>query len=351
MDVYIYGIGRMAKQIREEEINGDVVGYILTKVSRTVFRGKKVISPSEIDRNNEYRIIVANNFTEDIHSILCGEKIPDSQVIYMADNPMKYGITDDKSLSEFLGNHNWEIYCIYNNYDLNSTFFGLDKENYIKSNKRKEFSVADGYEYPILVDKYAEAGDMGLYFYQDLWAARLIYRSRVKEHFDIGSRIDGFIAHLLSMDIHVHLFDVREFPSQVDGLDTIVTDATYLHEVEDNSISSLSALCSLEHFGLGRYGDPIDPEACFKCFHTIQDKLAKGGHFYLSVPVGFERVEFNAHRIFYASTIIKEFGKLRLEEFSCAVDNHLETNIDIHKFDEDRVFGANNFGLFHFVKD
>ena len=54
----------------------------------------------------------------------------------------------------------------------------------------------------------------------------------------------------------------------------------------DNSISSFSALCSIEHFGLGRYGDPIDPEACFKCFDNIQSKIARSGLLYLSVPVG-----------------------------------------------------------------
>ena len=42
----------------------------------------------------------------------------------------------------------------------------------------------------------------------------------------------------------------------------------------------MSALCSLEHFGLGRYGDPVDPEACFKCFENIQRKLKKGGRLY-----------------------------------------------------------------------
>ena len=48
----------------------------------------------------------------------------------------------------------------------------------------------------------------------------------------------------------------------------------------------MSALCSLEHFGLGRYGDAIDPEACFKCFDQIQKKLKKGGNLYISLPVG-----------------------------------------------------------------
>lgn len=108
----------------------------------------------------------------------------------------------------------------------------------------------------IIGDKYASAGTMGNYFWQDLWAAKLIYKSGIKEHFDIGSRIDGFIAHLLAMDVHVSLIDIREFPAEVENLNTIVDDAISLYQIPDDSIKSMSALCSIEHFGLGRYGDP-----------------------------------------------------------------------------------------------
>ena len=74
------------------------------------------------------------------------------------------------------------------------------------------------------------------------------------------------------MGIDVTMIDVRDFPKQVEGLRTIIDDATTLKQVSDGSIGSLSALCSLEHFGLGRYGDSIDPEGCFKCFMSIQKK-------------------------------------------------------------------------------
>ncbi len=47
-------------------------------------------------------------------------------------------------------------------------------------------------------------------------------------------------------------------------------DATELKQFSDECIESLSALYSLDLFGLGRYGDPMDPESCFKCFECIQ---------------------------------------------------------------------------------
>lgn len=42
------------------------------------------------------------------------------------------------------------------------------------------------------------------------------------------------------------------------------------------------------------------PLALMPCLH---DRYEKGGTFYLSVPIGRERVEFNAHRVFNPSTI------------------------------------------------
>src|SRR4030065_2374241 len=49
--------------------------------------------------------------------------------------------------------------------------------------------------YPQLNDRSnsSQSGG-GHYFYQDVWALRKVYNCNVKEHFDIGSRIDGFTA-------------------------------------------------------------------------------------------------------------------------------------------------------------
>ena len=144
---------------------------------------------------------------------------------------------------------------------------------------------------------------------------------------------------------------MSKFPEGIEQLYTIVDDATSLHQVPDESIESMSALCSLEHFGLGRYGDPIDPEACFKCFANIQKKLKKGGRLYISLPIGKERVEFNAHRVFYASTVLACFNTLHLEEFSCTSQGKIEYDVDIHRYDNDPHNGEYRYGLFSFIKN
>src|ERR1035437_9128085 len=60
---------------------------------------------------------------------------------------------------------------------------------------------------------------------------------------------------------------------------------------------SVSCLHVAEHIGLGRYGDPIDPLGTNKALLELQRVLAPGGVLLFSMPVGRERVEFNAQRI------------------------------------------------------
>jgi hypothetical protein len=85
-------------------------------------------------------------------------------------------------------------------------------------------------------------------------------------------------------------------------------------------VESLSCLHAAEHFGLGRYTDPIDPDACFKAMAAIQRVLRPGGHLYFSVPVGAERLEFNAQRVFDPVTVQVTFNRLQLVSFA-AVDD------------------------------
>jgi hypothetical protein len=173
---------------------------------------------------------------------------------------------------------------------------------------------------PVFSDRFEQAGKVyGHYFHQDLWAARRIFAKRPDRHVDIGSRIDGFIAHLLVfMDVQV--IDIRPLHSTVTGLTFHQANASRLDDCADMSIPSLSCLHAAEHFGLGRYGDPIDPDAPFRVMRELQRVLAPGGALYFSVPVGRERVCFNSHRVFSPRTILDTLCDLRLVSFSVVND-------------------------------
>lgn len=201
--------------------------------------------------------------------------------------------------------------------------------------------------YPCLYDRFEQAGGVPKhYFYQDVWAARKVAKSRVDVHYDIGSRLDGFIAHCLSF-CSVVMLDVRPLTINIDGLKFIQTNCMKMENISTCEIASLSSLHAIEHFGLGRYGDPIDINGHIKAIDELKRVIAVGGDLYFSVPIGKERLEFDAHRIFNPNTIIALFTGLELIEFS-VVD-------DCNKFHENAnpsMYENANYscGLFHFRK-
>jgi hypothetical protein len=151
---------------------------------------------------------------------------------------------------------------------------------------------------PCLHDWYEEGGSAkGEYFWQDLHVARKINQVNPRKHVDIGSRIDGFVSHVACFR-EIEIIDIRPLFSKIEGVvfkqADLMSPQTGLNEYCD----SLSCLHALEHFGLGRYGDSIDPMGYYHGLKNMSQLLQCGGIFYLSVPIGVERVEFNAHRVF-----------------------------------------------------
>ena len=166
-----------------------------------------------------------------------------------------------------------------------------------------------------LDDSTAQAGQVDYHYtLQDIWAAQLVHKSNVPKHHDVGSRLEGFITHCLCFT-SVVMLDIRPSSLRLDNLEFIQTDATTLTGIPDQSIQSLSCLHAAEHFGLGRYGDPICPDGHVRLMKSLQRVLAKNGFLYFSVPVGFEKTVFNALRIFNPKTIVDTFNELTILDF------------------------------------
>jgi hypothetical protein len=201
--------------------------------------------------------------------------------------------------------------------------------------------------YPITADRYLSAGTAsGHYFHQDLWAARRIFAHRPTRHVDVGSRVDGFVAHLLVF-MSVEVVDIRHLEADVDGLRFVQGNGEVLDSFGDNTIDSLSSLHAIEHFGLGRYGDPVNPDACFAAMNALTRVLQTDGRLYVGIPIGRQRVEFNAQRVFAPATILHGFRQLQLLSFSAVDDDgHLRTDVRPDDFSEAR-FAC---GLFEFTK-
>jgi Caenorhabditis protein of unknown function, DUF268 len=154
-----------------------------------------------------------------------------------------------------------------------------------------------------------------------LLVARRIFERRPRRHADVGSRIDGFVAHVAAFR-HIDVFDIRPLRSEVKNITFRQIDLT--KDADDSLMEqydSVSCLHALEHFGLGRYGDHLDYVGHLKGFHGISRIVSRGGTFYLSVPMGPLRVEFNAHRVFSLSYLRKMCEPLyTIERFSYVDD-------------------------------
>jgi SAM-dependent methyltransferase len=63
------------------------------------------------------------------------------------------------------------------------------------------------------------------------------------------------------------------------------------------------SISTFEHDGLGRYGDPINPNGDKKAMSDMKKLLKPGGLLFIAVPIGMDKIVWNAHRI---------YGKIRL---------------------------------------
>ncbi len=169
----------------------------------------------------------------------------------------------------------------------------------------EQFCYREEDKFPIINEYSAEAGNVdGHYFYQDIYVAQKVNAKGYKHIHDIGSRIDGYLSHLLAMGIKVTMIDVRPLAAKIENLDFVQGNAMELGTIPDNSLEVLSSLHAIEHFGLGRYGDPVDYKGWEKALNRMKNKIKPGGELYLSTPIGREeKLMFNAHRIFAPTTI------------------------------------------------
>lgn len=177
-----------------------------------------------------------------------------------------------------------------------------------------------GESWPVINEWYQAGGHAnGAYFHQDLWAAHKIFERNPSRHIDVGSRIDGFVAHVACFR-EIEVYDIRPMSGSARNIKFVQRDL--MKSAEQEVCDSLSSLHVIEHFGLGRYGDEIDPWGYKTGFKCISDLLRPGGSFYFSVPLGPQRVEFNAHRVFglrHLLSLIDENG-FDITEFSFVND-------------------------------
>ena len=171
--------------------------------------------------------------------------------------------------------------------------------------------------YPCLADWSPSTPFDPHYFYQGAWLARHLAEVAPKLHVDVGSSV--MMLSVMSGYVPTIFVDYRPLRARLANLTCMAGDAQQL-PFATNSLASLSSLHVLEHIGLGRYGDALDPLGSAKAAGEFVRVLAPGGRLYVSVPSGRERVCFNAHRVFHPATLERLFHGLTLHAFALVDD-------------------------------
>lgn len=188
-----------------------------------------------------------------------------------------------------------------------------------------------GNSFPCYGDRAESAGDTkGHYFHQDLLVAQDIYARAPRRHVDVGSSVYGFVSHVAAFR-PIEIVDIRPLDSSVPNMKFLRADVMNADEVSSIHSDSVSCLHALEHFGLGRYGDPVRVDGWIDGLRNLCNMTETGGRLYLSVPITCEpRVEFDAHRVFRPDQIASALPQdMTIERFSFVDDSgDLHTDID-----------------------
>lgn len=206
---------------------------------------------------------------------------------------------------------------------------------------------------PILFDYKEQAGSArGHYFHQDLIVASSIFLVNPLRHIDIGSRVDGFVSHVATFR-KIEVMDIRDLTEVGhENISFIKADLMLKNSNLMEITDSISCLHAIEHFGLGRYGDPIDPLGHIKGFNNILNMLKVGGFLYISFPIGLKTVvHFNSQRIFDPKEIfewVNDKNSIKLESFDYVDDaGRINKNFDLIKNNLILNFGC---GIYKFRK-
>lgn len=241
--------------------------------------------------------------------------------------------------------------------DLRLTFAAVSRVgralgDYFLVRKLRKRSV-DQHEFPIYPsylifrDKTESAGiARGHYFWQDLLVSREVFAQNPSRHVDVGSSIHGFVSHVASFR-EIEVVDVRPLPVAIPGVKFHQYSVTDSESHSIGQSDSVSCLHTLEHIGLGRYGDQLNFDGWKVGFDGLLRLVQPGGRLYLSVPTGkFQRVEFNAHRIFSLPFLFNFLAsKVEIEELHF-LDDFDRLN-QVHEFGGEAFANSFNadFGL------
>ena len=209
------------------------------------------------------------------------------------------------------------------------------------------FSIKIRDLFPRLFDNTSKTPFDPHYTYHPAWAARIVAQLKPAKHIDISSILH--FSTLVSAFVPVEFYDYRPAEVRLQNLECKKGDLTAI-PFPDNSVESISCMHTIEHVGLGRYGDRIDPDGDKKATKELERVVKKGGTLIFVAPIGKPRICFNAHRIYSYEQVLGLFPGMTLKEFSLIPDDFKKYGLikDADKYMvKDQTYAC---GCFWFVK-
>ena len=167
---------------------------------------------------------------------------------------------------------------------------------------------------PRLTDATAITGYDNDYLGHAAWATRAIQAINPDFHTDFASNL--YFVAMLSAFVPTKFYDYRPPSLNFTNLEVDFVNMTNM-PFHDASLPCVSSLSVIEHIGLGRYGDQLDPDGDLKAINEIKRITQKAGSVLINVPIGKSPlIAFNAHRIYSKEQIEDLFSGFILKDFS-----------------------------------
>lgn len=197
-------------------------------------------------------------------------------------------------------------------------------------------------------DKTLKTGFDFHYVFHTSWAARTLARINPRKHIDISSSI--YFNSIVSAFIPIDFYDYRPAILPLSDLTSKSADLMNL-PFKTNSIPSISCMHVIEHVGLGRYGDPIDPQGDIKAINELKRVVKPGGSLLFVTPLGSKaKIQFNAHRIYTKIMILEYFKEFKLKEFVYISEHHPEKGLQTNPSKHDLTNDSYSTACFWFIK-
>ena len=189
-----------------------------------------------------------------------------------------------------------------------------DYVTFIKKDTKKHSPASLMTVYPRISDKTSKTPFEKQYVYHTAWAARCVQKNNPSKHTDFGSLL--YFSTIVSAFVPVDFYDYRPAEISLPHLSSTFGNLVDI-VLESDSLESVSCMHTIEHIGLGRYGDPIDPDGDLQAIDELKRVVRPGGSLLIVVPMGkLQHTEFNGHRVYEYEMFVSYFDGFSVEDFS-----------------------------------